>query len=207
MCVEVEDVECVTTAARYCVCYPHQNTFRTYSKRLWIQYVPFFVMLLDIFTSGKCHQNFRFATSYPGIKYFAKMCTMWQPCIVRYQRGFPGFQDSMWGIAFECEIHKSNVPKTKNPEAPFTTREHVVLSHFEQEIQTCNLSFLFRIYWNSTFTEERCEILFYEKNRNYTENAIKTYNSAVSILKCVITNLYLVDREGKKAENTSRSYK
>lgn len=80
-------------------------------------------MLLDIFTSGKCHQNFRFATSYPGIKYFAKMCTMWQPCIVRYQRGFPGFQDSMWGIAFECEIHKSNVPKTKNPEAPFTTRE------------------------------------------------------------------------------------
>lgn len=95
-------------------------------------------MLLDIFTSGKCHQNFRFATSYPGMKYFAKMCTM---CSVRYQRGFPGFQDSMWGIAFESEIHKSNVPKTKNPEAPFTTREQVVLSHCEQEIQVCNLLF------------------------------------------------------------------
>lgn len=110
VCVQVEDVECVTTAARYCVCYPHQNTLRTYSKRLWIQYVPFFVMLLDIFTSGKCHQNFRFATSYPGIKYFAKMCTMWQPCIVRYQRGFPGFQDSMKSIW----MWDSQIKRTEN---------------------------------------------------------------------------------------------
>lgn len=39
------------------------------------------------------------------------------------------------------------------------------------------------------------------RNRNYTENAIETYNSAVSILLvCIITNLHFGDRDRTKIE-------
>lgn len=97
------------------VCYPHQNILRTYSNDY--EFNTFHSSsFLDIFTSEKCHQNFRFATSYPvsSSEYFANVYNV-QPYIVRYQHGFSGFQDSMGGNSFDCEIHKSSI----NQNLPF----------------------------------------------------------------------------------------
>lgn len=191
------------------VCYPHQNTSYLHSNDY--EFNTFHSSSFpDIYTSEKCHQNFRFATSYP-VSRLLPMYNM-QP----YRRGinsdFLVFK-IRWGnhlnVRFTNQVLKTcHSPTRFNISALF--KRHLslllskrswftVLSYFEQEIQACNLFFLFRIYWNirTRKRDEKFCCTIWWKRWN-TSNAIKTYNSAICLKMRHYEHLLFRERERKK---------